>query len=955
MPPCHAERLPARLSPIPVTDRSRRGSLRPRTVTDLRSIPAELALADLVWLRALALRLVRDEHAADDAVQEAFLRALQAAPRRLRGPRLRAWLATVLRNAVRRGRRDAAVRREHEERRAQEAPLAAADPLERLRVRHELASHVLALPEPYRTALLLRYQEGLSHAEVGARQGVSEAAARQRVARALARLRERLDAQHGGGRGAWALALVSVERFSQPAPALAPAATLGGILMATKAQAVAVAAVCAVAAVGVWMGARWGASERPRADAHVEVAPAASLVAPDAGDAAPPPASALEAGRVASAAAPPPVAADPFAAIDRERDLHGLVLDPQGAPVGGARVALLRDPLRTYGTLLVGFDDPGATIAEVRTEASGAFVFPLEPGEPVDLVVEAAGFARARREGRLPGERVVVQLSCGAALEGRVTDDLGAPVAHARIELTSERGGHVLLASATTDEEGRFALADLEPGDVDVAVRAPSYATSDLRRSVELSAGATARLDLELSRGAVATGRVVDAETELPVAGARVEQRWGASSVRTGADGRYELRGIDASASSVLAVEAVGYAATEERLPAGVDGQYELDFALRRGVRVHGRVVGAAGEPVAGASVTLVGAELAPELQRLAWRPVATAADGSFAIEDARVDLPHVLRVVARGHAGGLWDLPSPESGAREVDVGTLALAPSVLLCGTVVLPDGEPVPHCDVWIQPNPSARGALGAPPRRTAGSFAADRNGRTDDLGRFAFAGLAPGAAVVRVQPPGGGWITREVAVPSDVGRVDLRVELDLGLGIVGRLVDPGGSPVPNAWVRVDAQDGAAGYAFGDAEGRFRLASLPPGAYRLIATPTDAPADDGTVLAPATLASVSPGTAPLEIVLPRIAATGGVVVDALGRGLANVPVVALAAGGERLARATTDESGSFFLRARSSETFAVRAELAREGAEPAVATVEAVREGDAALRLVLPVRVE
>ena len=58
----------------------------------------ELCLEDLEWLRALALRLVRDPHTAEDAVQDTLVTARERGP----GARasLRAWLAAVLRNAL---------------------------------------------------------------------------------------------------------------------------------------------------------------------------------------------------------------------------------------------------------------------------------------------------------------------------------------------------------------------------------------------------------------------------------------------------------------------------------------------------------------------------------------------------------------------------------------------------------------------------------------------------------------------------------------------------------------------------------------------------------------------------------------------------------------------------------------------------------------------------------------
>ena len=65
----------------------------------------------------------------------------------------------------------------------------------RVRLQREIAGHLLALPEPYRTAVVLRYQDGLRPVEIAARLAIGEAAARQRISRGLAQLRERLAAE----------------------------------------------------------------------------------------------------------------------------------------------------------------------------------------------------------------------------------------------------------------------------------------------------------------------------------------------------------------------------------------------------------------------------------------------------------------------------------------------------------------------------------------------------------------------------------------------------------------------------------------------------------------------------------------------------------------------------------------------------------------------------------------
>ena len=704
-------------------------------MTEHRALPPQLGLADLRWLHRLASSLVRDEHLAEDASQETLLRALQQAPRHLQGRRLRTWLVTVLRNVVRTGMRKESLRREHEQQRARETPEIMEDQVALLRSRHALATHVLSLPEPLRTAVLWRYQEGLSHAEVAARLGVTETTARQRVSRAIRKLRERLDAD-GVGRTSWT-AVHGLDDL-EPGP-LALAGTLGGTWMKAKILAIGAAACFGVVTLGVL-------TLRPREASLPEPHPprtTATLAEADRPPANGSDRSALAAdttaGRVPS---PAPAVSDLFSAVDRELDLHGFVLGPDDSPVADARVEARLDPERTYGSLSWGHEDPGRTIGETRTDGRGAFVMRLEPGEPVDLLVAAEGFATSRREGRLPGEYVVIRLAAAARVAGRLVDVSGAGVPGGAVVLTSDVAGYVPVATAETGPDGAFSLDRVEAGRVLLECRAPGYADPS-PRALELVPGQTTEVRVELSRGRVARGRVFEAHTGHPIPDARVRQIWSSATTTTGPDGRYRLTGISPHGSLDLQVEADGWARTEARMSPGVDGVSEVDFALEPGRRIRGRVVDHEGAAVAGAGVTAAGASFDGDTRGTDWVVARTEGDGSFQLDGLRTDLDHVLRVVSRGHGTQLWDLP----GALE-DLGTLVLPPSTLLAGTVTGEDGRPVTDIEIWIRTSPETRGALGAPVRETAGRLASERSGRCDDLGRFAFANMAPGTVEVRV---------------------------------------------------------------------------------------------------------------------------------------------------------------------------------------------------------------
>src|SRR5262249_17498333 len=115
--------------------------------------PTEL-LVQRTWMRRFAAALAGAE--GEDLVQDAWVRVLTA-----RAPALaqsRAWLASALRNAARMRKRAALRREQREERAARAEVLAPTDELVAQAELEQLAVRaVLALAEPYRQALLLRY------------------------------------------------------------------------------------------------------------------------------------------------------------------------------------------------------------------------------------------------------------------------------------------------------------------------------------------------------------------------------------------------------------------------------------------------------------------------------------------------------------------------------------------------------------------------------------------------------------------------------------------------------------------------------------------------------------------------------------------------------------------------------------------------------------------------------
>jgi RNA polymerase sigma-70 factor (ECF subfamily) len=161
------------------------------------------------WLRRLACGLLRDSDEAEDVVQESMVAAWKKPPALDRD--VRPWLAEVVRNRARdqaRGRR----RRDSRELAAEELSARSVENpeelLERFQLHKMLTEVVLALEEPFRQTLLLRFFEGLSSAAIAERLGTPAGTIRWRLKEGLERVRRELDRRHDGQRAVWVRSLL---------------------------------------------------------------------------------------------------------------------------------------------------------------------------------------------------------------------------------------------------------------------------------------------------------------------------------------------------------------------------------------------------------------------------------------------------------------------------------------------------------------------------------------------------------------------------------------------------------------------------------------------------------------------------------------------------------------------------------------------------------------------------
>ncbi len=345
-----------------------------------------------------------------------------------------------------------------------------------------------------------------------------------------------------------------------------------------------------------------------------------------------------------------------------------------------------------------------------------------------------------------------------AVLELYVTDaGRAAPGASVELVHEPEQGPAAAPVVHTADADGRVHL-ELAPGNVRATAWSAQACALPVR--ARLALGSPARLELALEPAYPVAGRVLDARTGAPVAGAEVALWTFAErdTVVSDANGSFLHPRFPARApAQQIAARAPGYGVAVRYLRIDADGAWKIpgrtaDEQSLRGTGtpwvelvlvpervVRGRVRDEHGRPLAGARVAAEGffhAQAAVATRDS--REARSGADGSFALAGLRSDIGHSLLVEAQGRAAARREL---EAGAAEIDAGELVLARETVLSGVVIDPAGRPVAGIEVVLreaepEPVPGAGGLDVAV--RVQGR---ERRATTTALGTFLFEGLAP----------------------------------------------------------------------------------------------------------------------------------------------------------------------------------------------------------------------
>ena len=460
--------------------------------------------------------------------------------------------------------------------------------------------------------------------------------------------------------------------------------------------------------------------------------------------------------------------------------IAGTVVDSKsGAPVKGASVTLRSVGGGAYYPGLTrpprGYDNPYSA----ETDERGRYSIPdVEPGI-YRIATETAGYAAPRpapydtEDLVIVGDgqqlaNVVLKISPQAVITGKIVDENGEPLIHARVSVAlrstdlRETQRWRFLGSGDTDDRGEYRIASLQPGSYlvratyrshsgptfeqtlpgqpDSTYRAqfyPGSAEPESARLVNVAAGAeVSGIDMKMERVPTVRvrGKVIGEEPgarftlQLVPKKARDGFPPFEQSATRGPEGAFEFSGVRPGSYYVIARNVPSSRFAVQAIDVGekhIDG-LTIDLAARREIHAAFKMEGGRG---------MVFFNLMPTIANLPGiNQNVMEGDTTLTLTNA-APIPYTLsdNLQPDYYWKSIVQGGQPITG-RTIDFGTPGLleitvsAGAAQVNGSVVDRQGKPVPNAVVALAPASAASAAV--------------RTGTADAQGKFYFASLAPG---------------------------------------------------------------------------------------------------------------------------------------------------------------------------------------------------------------------
>jgi protocatechuate 3,4-dioxygenase beta subunit len=509
--------------------------------------------------------------------------------------------------------------------------------------------------------------------------------------------------------------------------------------------------------------------------------------------------------------------------INRLASIRVKLVDGDERPVKGLTATFQAD---TSG---INFSTDKAYVVADEIEA-GRFTLQTTDFTERGLTLLPEGYAEIKLDEIKPQPGATVDLgtlvvSAGERIAGKVVDDLGEPIAEAKIEAMYLEGTSARARSTSSQSDGRFSLAGLGEGNLmRVTISAEGHA-DELLSNVPID---QTEMLIALPRHGSVIGRVLAADgsplmkMSATLEGVGSHRRGTTTEVWGDEDGTFKIDNAP-SGTHTLQLRAAGMRSllVEEIVVNSAEETDSGSHELEPGLKLSGTVVEeGSGQPMADAVVVAQPTS--------GWRGLSQPFDRQVTDDSGRFTLqglsPGAIRVVA--------DHPLYAQGEAEVELEdgapadevTLKLARGGSIRGVVLDRDGQPSGSRTVSI----SSGGGL----------TAMDGMARTDSAGTFHFGKLKPASYRVMLLPEGGGGLgglKQKTAVVQDGQETVVNFDDSAAITFEGRILR-NGQPIAEVMVVMLPAGGvpsvtSAKTSQTDLEGRFTVGLEQPGNYSVM----------------------------------------------------------------------------------------------------------------------------
>ncbi|WP_237079879.1 carboxypeptidase-like regulatory domain-containing protein [Myxococcus xanthus] len=298
----------------------------------------------------------------------------------------------------------------------------------------------------------------------------------------------------------------------------------------------------------------------------------------------------------------------------RATTITGVAVDAHGSPAPGVALTLMREcnPAAPYH------------LHETTTDETGHFELKAcRPGE-WEIQARDERFLPETVPVYAPSKDLRLSLRQGPTVLGTVSDEHGAPVPDANVDISARNEEDLPSRHAYSDAQGRFQLGAVQPGHYVVRVRKEILGVvRTVSHDLELREGTQSQVELRFPEGVTVSGVVVTASGK-PLEGAVVRAYraspvaeteppalsihcGGSGGARTGADGRFILRHLSSAPHAVEVTKRDHAFVPAQSLGGTTDpddtflvspGEHPIRLVLQRYSRIRGSLLSADGAPI---------------------------------------------------------------------------------------------------------------------------------------------------------------------------------------------------------------------------------------------------------------------------------------------------------------------------------------------------------------------